>query len=79
VSHDGLTRLLQADWSGQTFLKLAWRTLFACERDYLILDDTVIPEQRYDHRARADADMERYTGTEPLTVTRCINRRCGNS
>src|SRR5215510_3417489 len=42
VSHDGLTRLLQADWSGQTLLELAWRTLFACERGYLIIDDTVL-------------------------------------
>jgi putative transposase len=44
VSHDGLTRLLQADWSGQTLLDLAWRTLFACERGYLIIDDTVLPK-----------------------------------
>ena len=28
VSHDRLTRLLQADWSGQTLLELACRTLF---------------------------------------------------
>jgi hypothetical protein len=44
VSHDGLTRLLQADWSGQTLLELAWRTLFACERGDLIIDDTVLPK-----------------------------------
>jgi hypothetical protein len=42
VSHDGLTRLLQADWSGQTLLELAWRTLFVCERGYLIRDETVL-------------------------------------
>jgi hypothetical protein len=28
VSHDRLTRVLQADWSGHTLLELAWRTLF---------------------------------------------------
>jgi hypothetical protein len=28
VSHDRLTRLLQAAWSGQTLLELAFRTLF---------------------------------------------------
>ena len=44
VSHDRLTRLLQADWPGQTLLELAWRTLFVCERGYLIIDDTVIPK-----------------------------------
>ena len=42
VSHDRLTRLLQADWSGQTLLDSAFRTLFAWERGYLIIDDTVI-------------------------------------
>jgi hypothetical protein len=44
VSHDGLTRWLQADWSGHTRLEPAWRTLFVCERGYLILDDTVLPK-----------------------------------
>ena len=43
VSHDGLARLLPADWSGHTLLELAWRTLFACERGYLILGETVLP------------------------------------
>src|SRR5918992_592657 len=43
VSHDRLTRLLQADWSGQTLLELAVHALFVRERGYLILDDTVIP------------------------------------
>jgi putative transposase len=42
VSHDRLTRLLQADWSGQRLLELAVRTLFVRERGYLLLDDTVI-------------------------------------
>jgi len=42
VSHDRLTRLLQADWSGQRLLELACRTLFGWERGYLIIDDTVI-------------------------------------
>jgi hypothetical protein len=44
VSHDGLTRLVQADWSGQILLELAWRTLFACERGDLILAETVLPK-----------------------------------
>jgi putative transposase len=44
VSHDRLTRLLQADWSGQTLLELAIRTLFVWERGYLILDDPVLPK-----------------------------------
>jgi hypothetical protein len=44
VSHDRLTRMLQAGWSGQTLLELAVRTLFVWERGYLILDDTVIPK-----------------------------------
>jgi hypothetical protein len=44
VSHDRLTRMLQAEWSGQTLLELAVRTLFVWERGYLILDDTVIPK-----------------------------------
>jgi putative transposase len=42
VSHDRLTRLLQADWSGHTLLEVACRTLFVWTRGYLILDDTVI-------------------------------------
>ena len=44
VSHDRLTRLLQADWSGHILLELACRTLFVRERGYLLLDDTVIPK-----------------------------------
>jgi putative transposase len=44
VSHDRLTRMLQADWSGHTLLERACRTLFVWERGYLILDDTVIPK-----------------------------------
>jgi hypothetical protein len=44
VSHDGLTRMLQADWSGQILRESACRTLFVWERGYLILDDTVIPK-----------------------------------
>jgi hypothetical protein len=44
VSHDSLTRLVQAAWSGQTLLELAWRTLFVCERGDLIVDDTVLPK-----------------------------------
>ena len=42
VSHDRLTSVLQADWSGPRLLELAWRTLFVWERGYLILDDTVL-------------------------------------
>jgi hypothetical protein len=38
VSHDRLTRMLRADWSGQTLLESAFRTLFGCERGYLILE-----------------------------------------
>jgi hypothetical protein len=44
VFHDRLTRLLQADWSGQTLLELAFRTLFVWQRGNLIIDDTVIPK-----------------------------------
>jgi putative transposase len=44
VSHDRLTRMLQATWSGQILLESAFRTLFIWERGYLILDDTVIPK-----------------------------------
>jgi hypothetical protein len=44
VSHDRLTRMLQADWSGQTLLESVCRTLFVWERGYLILDDTVVPK-----------------------------------
>jgi putative transposase len=44
ASHDGLTRLLQASWSGPTLLDLAWRTLFAGARGDLIVDDTVLPK-----------------------------------
>ena len=42
VAHDRLTRMLQADRSGQTLLEGACRTLFVWERGYLIIDDTVI-------------------------------------
>jgi hypothetical protein len=42
VSHDRLTRLLQADWSGQTLLEIAFRTLFVWGLGYLIIDDSVI-------------------------------------
>jgi DDE superfamily endonuclease len=44
VSHDRLTRMLQAQWSGHTRLERACRTLFVWERGYLSLDDTVIPK-----------------------------------
>src|SRR5687768_13818548 len=44
VSHDRLTRMLQADWSGQRLLESAFRTLFVWEPGDLILDDTVIPQ-----------------------------------
>jgi putative transposase len=44
VSHDRLTRMLQADWSGHILLDLAVRSLFVLERGYLIIDDTVIPK-----------------------------------
>jgi hypothetical protein len=44
VSHDRLTRLLQAAWSGQTRLALAVRTRFVWQGGDLIIDDTVIPK-----------------------------------
>jgi hypothetical protein len=44
VSHDRLTRRLQADWSGQRLLERTWRTLFVGERGYLIIDDPVVPK-----------------------------------
>jgi putative transposase len=44
VSHDRLTSMLQADWSGHTLLESAVGTLFVGERGDLILDDTVIPK-----------------------------------
>jgi len=44
VSHDRLTRMLQADWSGQRLLERACRMLFVWDRGYLILDDTVMPK-----------------------------------
>jgi DDE superfamily endonuclease len=42
VSHDRLTRMLQADWSGHTLLEVAWGTLCVWERGYLMIDDTVM-------------------------------------
>ena len=44
VSHDRLTRMLRADWSGHTRLELAVRTWFVRERGDLLLDDTVMPK-----------------------------------
>jgi hypothetical protein len=44
VSPDRMTRLLQAEWSGQTRLALACRTLFVWQRGDRILDDTVLPK-----------------------------------
>ena len=44
VSHDRLTRMRQADWSGQRLLESAFRTLFVWEWGYLIMDDTVVPK-----------------------------------
>jgi hypothetical protein len=44
VSHDRLTRLLQATWSGHTRLELACRTLFVGERGDLMIADTVLPK-----------------------------------
>lgn len=44
VSQDRLTRMRQADGSGQTLLERACRLLFVWERGYLIFDDTGIPK-----------------------------------
>jgi hypothetical protein len=44
VSHDCLTRRLQATWSGQTLLELAVRTRFVWERGSLVMDDTGLPK-----------------------------------
>ena len=44
VSHDRLTRMLQADWPGHTLLERACRLLVVWERGDLILDATVIPK-----------------------------------
>ena len=43
VSHDRVTRMLQADWSGQRLLESAVRTLFVWAQGYLIIDETVVP------------------------------------
>jgi hypothetical protein len=42
ASHDRLTRMLHGDWSGQTLLDTALRTLFTVAGGYLIVDDTVV-------------------------------------
>lgn len=44
VSSDRLTRLLPSDWSGQTRLEIAVRTLFVWARGYRIIDETVLPQ-----------------------------------
>ena len=44
VSHDRLTRMLQADWSGQRLLESACRTQFIWEGGDRMLYDTVIPK-----------------------------------
>jgi putative transposase len=44
VSHDRLTSMLHANWSGQTLLESAWRSLFVWERGDLVIDDTVVPK-----------------------------------
>jgi hypothetical protein len=44
VSHDRLTRMLQAHWSGHTLRERAWRSWFVWERGDLILEDTVVPK-----------------------------------
>jgi hypothetical protein len=44
ASHDRLTRMLQGDWSGQTLLEVAFRSLFVWTQGYLMIDDTMIPK-----------------------------------
>ena len=44
VSHERLTRMLKSDWSGQTRLEFACRTLCNWQQGDLIIDDTVIPK-----------------------------------
>ena len=43
VSHDRLPRVLQVDWSRQTLLERAFRTLFGTERGYLIVNNWPVP------------------------------------
>jgi hypothetical protein len=42
ASHDRLTPMLKAQWSGQTRLELALRALFPVVGGYLIVDDTIV-------------------------------------
>jgi hypothetical protein len=43
MSHDRLTNMWQADWSGHTCLESIVRTLFAGKQGSLILEETVVP------------------------------------
>jgi putative transposase len=49
TSHDRLTRMLHGNWSGQTLLDAALRTLFTVAGGYLIVDDTAV-EKPYAQR-----------------------------
>jgi hypothetical protein len=42
ASHDRLTRMLRGQWSGQTLLDMALRTLFSVVGGSLIVDDTIV-------------------------------------
>jgi len=49
LSHDCLTRMLRANWSGHTLLDWVLRSLFTVVGGYLIIDDTIIekPHSKY--------------------------------
>src|SRR5262245_28979565 len=66
VSPDRVTRLLPADWSGQTRLALAVRTLCVSARGALSLDDTVLRKPlatARESRAGVSSSQERQPGS----------------
>lgn len=52
-SHDTFTRMLHSDWSGQSLLEHAVRTLFTVSGGYLLLDDTVLDKSYSRHVGQA--------------------------